>query len=185
MEHEKTQRLTDFFRVLGNEQRLRIAAHLMECDCTVSELAQRFQMKELAVQDSLAVLRLINLVSAVHDGKQTRYRFDLKALYALNRDLLSRENQPSPVDDLENDAERNLLRPFFNGQRLMEIPTNGKKFSTLLKWLAAQFETGMRYNEKQVNEIITRYHEDYATLRRAMIDQNLMQREKSIYWRVS
>jgi hypothetical protein len=180
MEEEKGQRLMEFFRVMGNEQRLKLAVYLMDHESSVKELAEQFGMKEYAVLENLAALCSLNLVT-VRDQK--RYSFDVKALYALNREVLARKELPTPIDHLEEE-ERKLLRPFFEGDRLIEFPVNVKKFNLLLKWLCTQFEVGVRYNEKQVNEIITRYHEDYATLRRAMIDENLMQREKGVYWRV-
>ncbi len=42
---------------------------------------------------------------------------------------------------------------------------------------------GRRYNEAEVNEIISRRHPDFATLRRHLVDEELMQRQRSIYWR--
>jgi hypothetical protein len=156
----------------------------MDHTCTVRELVEKFGMKELAVQESLAALRMLNLVKVSEDKPQPRYSFDVKALFALNRQILSRENEPSIIDNLDEE-DRKMLRPFFQGDRILEIPLNQKKFRVLVSWLVTQFDTGVRYTEKQVNEIISRYHEDYATLRRALIDQNLMQREKGVYWRVS
>jgi len=47
-----------------------------------------------------------------------------------------------------------------------------------------EFEEGKRYPEKEVNQILERYHEDYAQLRRSMIDTCLMKRENGMYWRV-
>jgi hypothetical protein len=54
----------------------------------------------------------------------------------------------------------------------------------ILEWLASEFEVGSTYPERAVNEILRRHHPDYATLRRALVDYGLMQREKGIYWRV-
>ena len=39
------------------------------------------------------------------------------------------------------------------------------------------FEPGVRYTEKQVNEILKDYSDDTATLRRGFIEYKLMQRE--------
>jgi hypothetical protein len=47
-----------------------------------------------------------------------------------------------------------------------------------------QFEWDRRYSEKEVNEIIGRIHEDYATLRRELIDSRRLAREREIYWRI-
>ncbi|MGZ3603043.1 MAG: DUF2087 domain-containing protein, partial [Ktedonobacterales bacterium] len=47
------------------------------------------------------------------------------------------------------------------------------------------FEYGRTYTEKEVNEILGRYHDDSATLRRELVGYKLLQRERAIYWRTS
>ena len=59
-----------------------------------------------------------------------------------------------------------------------------KKRLVVLKWLVSHFEEGVRYPEKEVNEIIARHHPDYCTLRREFITRGLMKRENGAYWRV-
>jgi hypothetical protein len=53
----------------------------------------------------------------------------------------------------------------------------------VLRWLAGHFRPGERYPEAQVNEILGRYHPDFATLRRLLVDEELMQRAGGMYWR--
>jgi len=45
------------------------------------------------------------------------------------------------------------------------------------------FEPGRRYDEAEVNHIIGRRHLDFAALRRFLVDEELLQRRDSIYWR--
>jgi hypothetical protein len=91
----------------------------------------------------------------------------------------------SLVDDVADDAwERKVLKDFFEGTRLKEIPASHKKRSVVLKWFATQFAYGVLYSEKQVNEIIQRHHEDASSIRRELIGERLMQRENGLYWRV-
>lgn len=183
--NNREELLLNFFKVMANEQRLKIAASLMTRPSFASELAQQFGLKEAAVLEHLAALRSLNLVSTRIHNQQTLYAFDQKALYALNRTVLSREGQPTPVDNFASEEDRKALRPFFDGERLVTFPENPKKFNLLLTWLITQFDEGVRYTEKQVNDIITRYHEDYATLRRGLIDLQLMERDHGIYWRTT
>lgn len=78
------------------------------------------------------------------------------------------------VDNVEGDAwERKVLRDFFEGTRLKEIPASPKKRLVILKWLARQFEYGHTYTEAQVNEIIQRHHPDSASLRRELISDKV------------
>jgi hypothetical protein len=52
----------------------------------------------------------------------------------------------------------------------------------VLAEIARAFEKGRKYDEKEVNEIIHRFHEDHCTIRREMIACGLMCREKETYW---
>lgn len=56
----------------------------------------------------------------------------------------------------------------------------------LLRYVLKAFEPGVRYTEKQVNEILSRYNPDTAYLRRSLIEQKYMDRESggSAYWRI-
>jgi hypothetical protein len=47
------------------------------------------------------------------------------------------------------------------------------------------FEPGIRYTEKQVNEILAHYNEDTAFLRRSLVEYKLMDRQGGggEYWR--
>jgi len=64
-----------------------------------------------------------------------------------------------------------------------------KKNSKLevLKYLASKFECGKNYKEKEVNDIIEKWHTfgDYFLLRRGMIENKLLLRTRdgSKYWR--
>lgn len=57
----------------------------------------------------------------------------------------------------------------------------------ILRYLASKFEFGRVYSEREVNELLKRYHtfEDWAMLRREMFENGLLNREKdgSSYWR--
>ena len=49
--------------------------------------------------------------------------------------------------------------------------------------LALEFEPGMRYPEREVNQILRRFHPDYAALRRYLVDEGLLSRGEGEYWR--
>jgi hypothetical protein len=79
--------------------------------------------------------------------------------------------------------EDRVLAIFVRGGRLQQIPARRKKRLVVLRWLADHFRPAERYTEAQVNEILLRYHEDSASLRRLMVDEELMQRRDGLYWR--
>lgn len=67
--------------------------------------------------------------------------------------------------------------------RLISIPAQRKKRLGVLRWLVEDFQPGRPYPEAEVNRIISRRHPDFATLRRHLVDEELMQRRRSVYWR--
>ncbi|MBI5666961.1 MAG: metalloregulator ArsR/SmtB family transcription factor [Chloroflexi bacterium] len=179
--------LLNFFKALGNESRLKIIGLLAERERTVGEMAQLLGVKEPTVSQHLDMLKYVGLVKVRPEGNFRYYSLDSQALIGMNKDVFSREGLASIVSDAVesgDEFERKVFKTFCDGERIVRLPTSEKKFLVLLRWLASQFEYGVQYPEKQVNEIIKRHHEDYALLRREMVDWGLMRREKGIYWRV-
>ena len=65
------------------------------------------------------------------------------------------------------------------------MPSQRKKLDAILNHVVNDFEKDVRYPEKKVNEILSRFYTDTATLRRELIAANLMQRKNGEYWRVT
>ena len=85
--------------------------------------------------------------------------------------------QPRP-DDAET------LRRFFGKDgRLLTIPSKHVKKLVVLNELAQAFEPGTVYPEAQVNQILGRFHDDVAALRRYLYEEGFMMREGGRYWR--
>ena len=103
----------------------------------------------------------------------------------MNKEIFSQEQLASLVDDVMDDSERKVMAAFFEGDQLVTFPSSQKRYMIILRWLANKFEEDVRYPEKQVNEILGRHNEDYATLRRDLVDFGFMAREKGIYWLLS
>lgn len=75
---------------------------------------------------------------------------------------------------------QNFLSP---DGRLTTIPTKLSKLLVVLDHLAQVFEPGRTYAEAEVNEILQRFHPDYAALRRYLVENGFMTREDNVYWR--
>ena len=77
-----------------------------------------------------------------------------------------------------------MLENFVDGAgRLTAIPVQRKKRLVVLRWLVEDFQPGRQYEESEVNRVITRRHPDFAALRRYLVDEELMQRRRGVYWR--
>ncbi len=80
-----------------------------------------------------------------------------------------------------NDLE--ILQGYLDGDRLKIIPRKKSRKLLVLRWLVERFDVGVRYSEAEVNELIARSHAEFATLRRELYDNYLMDRADGIYWR--
>jgi hypothetical protein len=72
---------------------------------------------------------------------------------------------------------------FIQDGRLVIMPTKHAKLLLVLDYLAQQFEPGRKYAETEVNDVLGSYHDDYAALRRYLVDEGLLAREGGVYWR--
>jgi hypothetical protein len=83
------------------------------------------------------------------------------------------------------EAERAaILSKYFVGDRLSEFPLKQKRKLVVLDRIAKAFESGTRFSEKQVNEIILAFFGDYATIRRYLVEYGFLDREPggAAYW---
>lgn len=79
--------------------------------------------------------------------------------------------------------EETVLRTFFRDGRLTEIPTKLAKRRIVLERIALEFEPGRRYEEKEVNAIVGVFFNDYAAIRRYLVDERFLDRDHGEYWR--
>ncbi len=62
--------------------------------------------------------------------------------------------------------------------RLKTFPAKEKKKIVVLKKISEQFENKRRYLEKEVNEVIKGIFDDFATIRRYLIEYGFMEKNK-------
>ena len=67
--------------------------------------------------------------------------------------------------------------------RLTRMPAKFTKRRYVLEHIVCAFEPGAKYSEVEVNAILRAFYDDYVTLRRYLIDADLMAREDGVYWR--
>ncbi|MFC2038888.1 DUF2087 domain-containing protein, partial [Chloroflexota bacterium] len=107
------------------------------------------------------------------------YSLETSVLESMSQRLLSRGIMPAVTADVDMSAfDRKVISTFCDTEgRILQFPAQRKKSEVLLRYAARAFEPGVRYTEKQVNEILSAFSDDTATLRRGMIANKLMARE--------
>ena len=183
---ETTPELLTFFKALADETRLKIVGLLAQESFSGEQLAVILKKKPATVSHHLSKLAEANLVLAEAQGHTKLYRLRFDAIHQLAARLITKDALPQAAEDVDVDAfDRKVVRDFSRRDgSLKEIPAQEKKLQAILRRIVKDFEPGRHYAEKQVNEIIAHFHPDTASLRRALIDYNLMQRANGKYWRV-
>ena len=86
-------------------------------------------------------------------------------------------------DDMFGDLP-DRLRPYVRDGRITVMPARRAVRLLLLDRVAQAFEPGRRYKEPAVNEILKTLYDDHVTLRRYLVDEELMSRTPDgTYWR--
>jgi len=178
--------MLDFIKVLADANRLKMVGLLAQRPYSGEELAALLGLKASTVSHHLSRLSKVGLVSARAEGYYSVYRLEEATLHKMGR-LFSHTVLVSAAADVDMDGyDRKVVGDFTRPDgSLKEIPSQRRKLGAILRYVARDFEMGKHYTEKQVNETLSRYHEDTATLRRELVGTKLMEREAGggKYWR--
>ena len=160
--------------------RLSVLGLLAVGDRTTGELAELAGQPRREVLEWLGVLAVEGLVTKADAG---RWHLADAALIAI-ADQLPKTPPPAPRVFFGMTAEEaDVLSRYTSGDALTEMPAKRSHRLVVLERLALEFEPGQRYPEAAVNEILSRWHPDYAMLRRALVDERFMDRAEGRYWR--
>jgi hypothetical protein len=173
----------ELLALLAEPDRLRAVAAVALGATTLAEVAERAGLEPRAAARALSRL----VAGGLLDGEAGKG-------YRVRTEALRRAAIPPPgeagQDEEPGDA---VLRRFVSKGRLLAMPAARSKRLVVLDHLAGLFEPGRRYPEPEVNELLERYHPDYAMLRRCLVDDGFLDREDEpapsgsrsvkVYWR--
>lgn len=179
---ENKANMLDYVKAMSDPHRLRIIGLLTKKPATREEVAARLN---LSAKDSLNHLAFLEFVGAVTQSE---------GVFSLNDDRLAvlakeklEEERPSfvPPADLDEKSKKILRAHLRADGSIRQIPA-APKLQVILNYLVAFFEFDRDYTEREVNEVIRRFHADTAGLRRDLIEAGLLARisDGSRYWRV-
>jgi biotin operon repressor len=182
------EELLAFFKALADPNRLKIVGLLARQSFSGEQLAAMLGIGESTASHHLAKLVEAGLVSARAQGYYSIYELQTEAISAKAQRLLSRSELPQLADDVNLEAfDQKVLANFTDAEgRITRFPGQQNKFVVLLRHVLKAFEPGVRYPEKEVNQVLLRFNPDTARLRRGLIEYRLMAREGGggAYWRI-
>lgn len=171
----------ELLKILADKTRLAILNILLQEDSYIEKIACELSLTPATI---CYHLKKMEAAGVVHCSRTQYY-----IIYSLNREIFDKplyeiiQKEEGPVDR-EEKYTKEVLSHFFKSSRLTQLPTQRKKREIVLREIAKQFENGKMYEEKEVNAILHRFHEDHCTLRREMIACGILQRDKENYWLV-
>lgn len=183
---ELTSDLLTFFKALADENRLKIIGLLAQKPYTVEKLADMLGIGVSTTSHHLAKLAAARLVASRTDGHYYIYSLQSDTLQKMSQHLLHEEELMSLSENTAEELfERKVMKAFVDKDgRITQFPSQEKKFKVLLNYVVKAFDPGVRYTEKEVNEILLRFNPDTAQLRRSLVEYHMMERESGgrAYW---
>ncbi len=168
---------SDLIRLVADPMRLALLGRAAEGRIELDDVAESFSVSKRKVAESVGKLRASGLID-----DQLRLATDEMRRIVAN--LPTAESAAAVITEGPwSDQEKDVLRRFFTGTRLREIPSSRSKRLLVLERLAQEFEPGFRYQEQDVNFTLQLFHPDYASLRRYMVEEEIMTRAEGVYWR--
>lgn len=167
-------------RALADPERLQVAGVLARGARTSAELASDLGLPVTRVRKHLNRLTSTGIARLQEDRRT--YRLDPETL-RWAAEQVGPPREPGLALGATTEDEEAVLRTFFRRGRLTEIPARESKRRIVLERIALEFEPGTRYDEKAVNAIVGRFHNDYAALRRYLVDEGFLTRNRGEYWR--
>lgn len=102
--------------------------------------------------------------------------------YAAARAAVEETRSPhrEAYDAARAEQERLVARLFTDG-RIARVPAKRKVRAAVLLEVVRRFEPGRVYSEREVNDVLLGVHEDFAYLRRELVNYRYLEREDGRY----
>ncbi len=173
------------FKGLADRSRLQILKSLLEEDMYVERLAQRLELTPATVSFHLKKLMDAGAVSSRREQYYTMYSINKDVFQSRILDILGEKSSDAQrQQEREARYRQRVLDSFFEYGRLKAIPAQRKKERICLEEIAKELELGRPYPERELNQVLLRFHQDYCTLRRDMISEGILRREEGLYTRL-
>jgi hypothetical protein len=169
-------------KALADSSRLMVFRSLMDGPQYVEQLAERFDLAPSTVSFHLKKLEQAGLVEATKEQYYVIYRINAEILERTLKELTCFDNIQRYVEDERLEKYRQkVIHTFFKRQKLMRLPAQRKKRLIVLEEFSRKFKPDVIYKETEVNDIIGKSFADYCTIRRELVEEQMMQRENREY----
>lgn len=148
-------------------------------------LGVSFTRENTLINIKLKKLMDAGAVSSRREQYYTMYSINKEVFQCRILDILGEKSSDAQrQQEREARYRQRVLDSFFEYGRLKAIPAQRKKERICLEEIAKELELGRPYPERELNQVLLRFHQDYCTLRRDMISEGILRREEGLYTRL-
>ena len=170
------------FKCLADKSRIQILKSLMTEEMYVERLSERLGLTPATISFHLKKLVDAGAVKSRKEQYYTIYSINDEVFNVTILDILKEESEEKNLQKERDDAYRKkVIDSFFEYGKLKSLPTQRKKERIVLEEIAKAFEEGKEYTEREVNIIIADFNDDFCTIRRDMVAEKLLERDKTKY----
>lgn len=182
MDELQLDKMVAFYKTIGDPTRIKILSLLATKPWHGQGLAEKLGLTAPTITHHLKKLREINVVYDRRDKNTIYFYLNTSVLLQQTDSLRKLVTEEESIMSVTQEEESKIIGNFFTSEgKLKNIPSQRKKKLIIFKHLLKGLEFGKKYQEKELNEYIQKYFEDYATIRREFIINHFMYRENSIY----
>jgi len=177
-------KIVEFHKALGDLTRIRIIALLQQGPMHGQAIAGKLGLKPPTITHHITKLREVGLIKEKRDKNTIYFSLNTKILESSAKAILTVGTGGEASMEMSVTAEERtaIINNFITKDgKLKTYPAQRKKKLVVLEHIVKGLEFGKVYPEKEINEYLKQYHEDYATLRRELIMCQYMYRENNQY----
>ena len=177
-------KIVEFHKALGDLTRIRIIALLQQGPLHGQAIAGKLGLKPPTITHHMAKLREVGLIKEKRDKNTIYFSLNTKILESSAKAILTAGTGGEASMEMSVTAEERaaIINNFFTKDgKLKNSPSQRKKKLVVLEHMVKGLQFGKVYPEKEINEYLKQFHEDYATLRRELIMCQYMYRENNQY----
>ncbi|AET60474.1 MULTISPECIES: metalloregulator ArsR/SmtB family transcription factor [Paenibacillus] len=179
-------KMVNYHKALADPTRMRILLLLSRGEMHGQALAEKLNLSQPTVTHHASKLREAGLIKERRDKNTVYFTLNPELIRqhaeATVRFIFEKGEGEEEMSEVNETLEATVLRNFFSKDgKLRQIPSQYKKKLIVLQLLAEKLEPGRVYPERELNEWIKQYHEDFATIRRELIMHQFMYREREMY----
>lgn len=178
-------KIVAFHKAMGDPTRIRIVALLANGPLHGQAIAGKLGLTPPTITHHIKKLRDINVIYERRDKNTIYFHLNESVIKqqarTLGKFIEKKEKEVETMIDQSIERQKVIENFMTKDAKLKNIPAQRKKKLMVFEYMIRGLQAGKKYPEKELNEYIMRFHEDYATIRREFIINHYMYRENGIY----